>query len=145
MATFVTEGNLGEDMMIDGDLDIIAGLNGDLQTTEDVEATLGTVPFKGSVCINEILYRRFGALKGSHPFDFTFGTNIQKFVSKTMSKSNMEELQKVIEEDLNTDERIKTVDSVIVEKRDTNKLTVSISITVIGQSASSPFTFPYRL
>lgn len=137
--------NIGNDLMLDENGDLITSSSGDFFTTEDSENYITNLPFRGYVSLSETIYRILTSIKGSYPFDINFGSNVMTKVSANVTRELVSELKTMIVNELLKDDRIKSVSNISIVLRNQNELVIEISLLAIGQSDVSKFVFPFAV
>ncbi len=137
--------NIGNDLMLDENGDLITSSSGDFFTTEDSENYITNLPFRGYVSLSETIYRILTSIKGSYPFDINFGSNVMTKVSASVTKELVSELKTMIVNELLKDDRVKSISNISIILRNQNELVIEISLIAIGQSDASRFVFPFAV
>lgn len=130
----------GNDLLLkDGDL--IFTSRGDFMTTDDYEAALDFVPFKGHSNIIFSTYNRLTTVIGEIPFHPDYGSNLPLLVSKNNSPDLRTKIENEMYRTLEQDPRIKDIISIDV-KQDGKYFNIKAELLLTGKSDSSVFVFP---
>jgi phage baseplate assembly protein W len=132
---------LGNDIILQ-DGDIIANFGGDLYTADDYEAQkMGDVPFEGFTNMYFALTDRLLTPPGDNVFYLDYGAGIYGLLSNPNGAALKDNLEVAVREGLLQDDRVKSVESVIIEQND-SYVNVKAEVVVQGTDSIAQFVFP---
>lgn len=137
--------NLGTDIMLDDDGDLLLAPNGDLMDTDAYQTfdSDTTYPFDGYVNLRESVYRvlTYEASELSI-FDIYDGAGLNSLLSQNIDEQFPNFIERANQQ-LLKDDRIKEVNEIYYEINDINIVNVYIVLTTVGSNVPTSFVFPY--
>lgn len=136
----MSDDKYGNDILLK-DGDFIFNSRGDFMTTDDYEANLDFVPFRGHSNIIFSTFNRLSTVLGEIPFHPDYGSNLPLLVSKNNSNDLKSKVSSEMYSVLEQDPRIKDIINIEVEQNG-RVFNIKAELLLTGKSDSSVFIFP---
>lgn len=137
--------NLGIDLLLSEDGDLIIAENGDFLDTALYQSNNPTrYTFDGECCLRESQYRVLSETMGEYnPFDVFTGAGAENLVSTSEFDAKFVQFKERVEKQLQRDDRVKFIEDISYERIGSNSFKIMIKEKIIGVDKISQLVFPF--